>query len=160
MQLKKHSFEVVIDSASKILILGSLPSTISVERGFYYMHPQNRFWKILSSLYSEDAYTMNIEEKKRFILKHHLALYDVIESCRIENSSDQSICDVKVQDLHKLLMSYPIERVVLNGDKAYSLFIKYYPNYKDIAVKVPSTSSANAGYSLEKLIEFWRKALF
>lgn len=160
MQFKKHTFEAVIGPSSKILILGSLPSIVSVERGFYYMHPQNRFWKILSILYSEDAYAMNVEEKKNFILKHELALFDVIDTCQIEKSSDQSICDVKVQNFNQLLAEYPVQKILLNGQKAYSLFIRYYPEYASMAVKLPSTSSANAGYSLDKLVKIWKNALF
>lgn len=144
---------------SHILILGSLPSVVSVERGFYYMHPQNRFWKVLSRIYKEDAYSMNIQEKTNFILKHRLALYDVVASCDIKNSSDASIENVVCTDLEEILKSSEIHRILLNGNKAYTLFCKAYPNLKDMAIPLPSTSSANARVSLDELSRIWEDAL-
>lgn len=156
---KTHPFSPVYNQYSHILILGSLPSVVSVERGFYYMHPQNRFWKVLSRIYKEDAYSMNIQEKTNFILKHRLALYDVVASCDIKNSSDASIENVVCTDLEEILKSSEIHRILLNGNKAYTLFCKAYPNLKDMAIPLPSTSSANARVSLDELSRIWEDAL-
>ncbi|MDE6241034.1 MAG: DNA-deoxyinosine glycosylase [Anaeroplasmataceae bacterium] len=156
---KEHPFSPVIDKHSQILILGSLPSVVSVERGFYYMHPQNRFWKVLSRIYKEDVYNKDIDAKTSFILKHHLALYDVVASCDIKNSSDASIENVICTDIKDILLQAPIQKILLNGNKAYSLFCKAYPNLKDMAICLPSTSSANARISLDELISVWEEAL-
>ncbi|MDE5856465.1 MAG: DNA-deoxyinosine glycosylase [Anaeroplasmataceae bacterium] len=156
---KTHPFSPVYNQYSHILILGSLPSVVSVERGFYYMHPQNRFWKVLSRIYEEDAYSMNIEDKTNFILKHHLALYDVVASCDIKNSSDASIENVVCTDLEEILKNSDIHRILLNGNKAYTLFCKAYPHLKDMAISMPSTSSANAKVSLDELSRVWEEAL-
>lgn len=156
---KEHPFFPVYDNYSQILILGSLPSIVSVERGFYYMHPQNRFWKVLSKIFEEDSYSMSIEEKTRFVLRHHLALYDVVASCDIKNSSDASIENVVCTELTDILKEAPIKRILLNGNKAYTLFCKAYPNLMDIAICLPSTSSANARVSLEELTRIWEEAL-
>lgn len=156
---KEHPFLPIFNEASQVLILGSMPSIVSVERGFYYMHPQNRFWKIVSKIYKEDAYVMNKEEKIQFILRHHLALYDVIASCDIKNSSDASIENVICTDIEEILKRAPIQRILLNGKKAYTLFCKAYPHYKDITFLLPSTSSANARISLEELSRIWEDAL-
>ncbi|MDE7384453.1 MAG: DNA-deoxyinosine glycosylase [Anaeroplasmataceae bacterium] len=156
---KEHPFSPVYDKKSQILILGSLPSIVSVERGFYYMHPQNRFWKVLSRIYKEDVYNKDVEAKTSFILKHHLALYDVVASCDIKNSSDASIENVVCTDIKDILLQAPIQKILLNGNKAYSLFCKAYPNLKDMAICLPSTSSANARISLEELTSVWEEAL-
>ncbi|MDE6047963.1 MAG: DNA-deoxyinosine glycosylase [Anaeroplasmataceae bacterium] len=156
---KEHPFSPVIDKHSQILILGSLPSVVSVERGFYYMHPQNRFWKVLSRIYKEDVYNKDIDAKTSFILKHHLALYDVVASCDIKNSSDASIENVICTDIKDILLQAPIQKILLNGNKAYSLFCKAYPKLKDMAICLPSTSSANARISLDELTSVWEEAL-
>lgn len=156
---KFHPFEPVWNEHSKILILGSMPSVVSVQRGFYYMHPSNRFWKMLGLIYNENVYDYQIKEKKDFILKHNLALFDVIESCDIINSSDQSITKVLTNRIEELIDNSQISKIILNGKKAYELFVEAYPNYLDMAICLPSTSSANASYSLERLVEEWQKVL-
>ena len=156
---KIHPFSPVYDGKSEVLILGSLPSIVSVERGFYYMHPQNRFWKVLSKIFGEDIYSKDIEAKTSFILKHHLALYDVVASCDIKNSSDASIENVICTDIRDILLQASIKKIILNGNTAYTLFCKAYPNLKDMAICLPSTSSANARISLEELTRVWEEAL-
>ena len=151
----EHTFGPVYDSESRILILGSFPSVKSREISFYYGHPQNRFWKLLSLLFNEE-----IKDKKTFLLKHHIALFDVIESCDIIGSSDTSIRNVKPNDLSLIINNSRIETVYLNGSKAYELYKKYCADKYDIdAIKLPSTSPANAAYSIEKLYNEWRMIL-
>ena len=151
----EHTFGPVYDSESRILILGSFPSVKSREISFYYGHPQNRFWKLLSLLFNEE-----IKDKKTFLLKHHIALFDVIESCDIIGSSDTSIRNVKPNDLSLIINNSKIETVYLNGSKAYELYKKYCADKYDIdAIKLPSTSPANAAYSIEKLCYEWRMIL-
>ncbi len=156
---KKHPFEPVIDANSKILILGSLPSVRSVQEGFYYMHPQNRFWKMLSVILNCDLVNASIWMKKEILLHHGIALYDIVAECEIEASKDSTIQKVEVQDIASLIQASKIERIILNGKTAYSLFIQAYPEWTKMAICAPSTSSANASYSLEKLIEAWNKYL-
>jgi hypoxanthine-DNA glycosylase len=155
-----HEFPPLIDKESKILILGSFPSVKSREHSFFYMHPQNRFWKVLGALFNVDAYSMNIEEKKDFIISHHIGLYDVIEECDIIGSSDASIRNVTPIDLKKILIEYPnIKSIGVNEKKASSLFKKYLE--KDCGgisiYHLPATSPANAKTSLEELIKEYSK---
>lgn len=156
---KQHPFMPIYNAASEILILGSLPSVESVKRGFYYMHPENRFWKVLSRIYEEDAYHMSIEDKSLFILKHHLALYDIIYSCTIKNSSDSSITNPICTNIKEVLRGMNTKKILLNGKTAYQIFIKQYPELKEIAICLPSTSSANARVSLDALTMIWKEAL-
>ena len=148
----EHTFGPVYDSQSRILILGSFPSVKSREINFYYGHRNNRFWKILGMLFNEE-----IEDKKSFLLKHHIALFDVIESCDIIGSSDASIQNVKPNDLSIILNNSKVEKIFLNGAKAYELYKKYdEAKYAIEAFKLPSTSPANAAYSLDDLYKEWK----
>lgn len=151
-----HNIKPVYDENSKILILGSFPSVKSREQQFFYGHKQNRFWKVLAAV-MEDVLPETIEEKKAFLLRHHIAVWDVIESCTITGSSDSSIRDVVVNDLSCILQSADISHIYANGGKSYELYLKYtYPVTKREIIKLPSTSPANAGYSLERLVQEWR----
>ena len=152
-----HSFEPVYDRASEILILGTLPSVKSRENNFYYGHKQNRFWKVLATLLKEPV-PDTIEEKKAMLLARRIALWDVIQSCEIEGSSDASIRNVIPNDLSEILKTADIQVIYTNGGKAYELYQKYiFPVNGIKADKLPSTSPANAGYSLECLKEAWSK---
>lgn len=152
-----HLFGPVFDEKSKILILGSFPSVKSREQNFYYGHPQNRFWKVLKSVCkNQDVLLETIEQKKKFLLENNIALWDVIASCDIKGSSDSSIKNIKVNDLKLILDKAPIEKIILNGKKSYELYRKYYSE-TDMpeSVQLPSTSPANAAWSLNRLIEVW-----
>ncbi len=151
-----HGFGPVIDSKSKILILGSFPSVKSRKEGFFYMHPQNRFWKILGALLSEDFVSADIPEKTFLLNKYGIALYDVIERCDIFGSEDASIANVETADIQAMIASSQIEKIFLNGRKAYALFHRYHPELESIVEVLPSSSSANASYSLEKLTLAWK----
>lgn len=152
-----HNISPVFDENSKILILGSFPSVKSREQGFFYGHPQNRFWRVISSITNEDL-PSTIEEKKALLLKHNIAVWDVIKSCDIVGSSDSSIENVCINDFSIIFNVANIKRIYANGDKSYSLFKKYYS--KDIEiVKLPSTSPANAQYNLIRLCDVWRVIL-
>lgn len=151
-----HNIDPVYNKYSEILILGSFPSVKSREGMFFYHHPQNRFWKILSHLFEEDVTT--IPQKKELLLKYHIALWDVIQSCEIEGSSDTSIKHVVVNDIEKLIKDSQITTIYTNGKKAHQLYQRYvYPitNIDDICL--PSTSPANAAYSLENLLSIWKQ---
>ena len=150
-----HPFPPLYNSESRILILGSLPSVKSREPMFFYGHPQNRFWKMISGVF-EEAVPQTIEEKKAMLLANHIAVWDVIRSCEIEGSSDASIRDVVPNDLSEILATADIRAIYTNGGKAFELYDKYiYPVNGIKAQKLPSTSPANAGYSLERLKEAW-----
>ena len=159
LKTRKHHFEMIIDENSQVLILGSLPSLMSEKNNFYYGNPFNRFWKIIGTLFNEDnLINQSNEYKKEVILKNNLALYDVIKECKIKGSSDNDIVkdSIVVMDLNEILKKYNIKLIALNGNKAYKIFKKYYPEYLYMIVKLPSTSSANARWSLEKLIDKWK----
>lgn len=154
-----HTFGPVYDENSRILILGSFPSVKSREQQFYYGHPQNRFWKVAAALWGEEK-PETIEVKKEFLLKHQIALWDVIESCDIMGSSDSSIRNVVPNDMDVILKAAAIGGIFLNGDKAYQLYLKYCKKEGQPPVKkLPSTSPANAAWNLEKLLAAWGEAL-
>ena len=150
-----HPLEVLKDKDSKILILGSFPSVKSREMNFFYMNKTNRFYKVLSSLLDIDLFSISIEEKKRILLKNHIALYDVVKRCRIHGSSDSSLQILDYSDIYEILMNTKINKIYLNGSLAYSLFIKKYPELLNVSYKLPSTSSANAKMKLEDLVSSW-----
>lgn len=154
-----HTFLPVYDENSELLILGSFPSVKSREQGFYYGHPQNRFWKVLAEV-CECEVPKTIEEKKKMLLKNHIAIWDVIDSCDIIGSSDSSIKHVVPADIAGILTKTNITRIFANGKTAGNLYKKFSENRTGIpAVVLPSTSPANAAYSLEKLIEVWKEEL-
>lgn len=160
MQYEKayHNIAPVFDESSRILILGSFPSVKSREAQFFYGHPQNRFWKVIAAL-TDEAIPTSIEEKRALLLKHHIAVWDVIASCDIEGSSDSSIKNAEINPLETLINAAPIEYIYCNGGKSYELYRKYCEKQLGKkAIKLPSTSPANAASSLEKLIEKWREA--
>ena len=151
----QHPFGPLFNEYSRVLILGSFPSVKSREQNFFYGHPQNRFWKVISAIFSEDV-PSSVEEKKALILSHSLALWDSIASCTITGSSDASIRDAKPNDLSIILNSAPIERIYCNGKTSYDLYMKYIrPLTGRDAECLPSTSPANAAWSLERLISAW-----
>lgn len=154
-----HTFPIFIDENSKILILGSFPSVKSREQNFYYMNPHNRFYSVLAVVFKEEAPT-SLEDKKDFLKKHNIALYDVIESCEIEGSKDDSILNVTPIDLDKILIEHKIVRIILNGGKAAEYFKKYFEKYVSFARFLPSTSPLNAKDDLNKLVEEYKKAIF
>lgn len=154
-----HPFEPVYDEKSEILILGSLPSVKSREQKFYYGHPRNRFWQVLAGVFGEEV-PSTIEEKKEFLLRHHIAVWDVIESCDIKGSSDSSIRNVVATDLESILAGTQMKRIFVNGKTAGKLFHLYQSKQIGMeAVVLPSTSPANATFSLDKLIEIWENSL-
>ena len=155
----KHPFPPLYDKSSQVLILGSFPSVKSREQMFFYGHPQNRFWKVIAGVFQEKT-PETIEEKKYFVLSHHLALWDVIAECDIVGSSDSSIRNVKANDLSEILENAPIKKIIVNGKTAEKLYKKYIEPVTGItAVVMPSTSPANAAWRLEKLKEVWGQEL-
>ncbi|QWC00316.1 DNA-deoxyinosine glycosylase [Mycoplasmatota bacterium] len=155
--LVNHQFGPIYDKLSKILILGSFPSVKSRENDFYYMHPNNRFWKLLSMIYEDEGFLdEDIQKKKHLLKKYHIALYDVIEKCSIHGSSDSTIKNIKVSDIENILNNSSIKKIFLNGRKAESIFHTYYPNLKYQASYLPSTSPANARFSLDDLYIRWK----
>ena len=152
---QEHIFEPIYNESSRILILGTFPSVKSRENQFYYGHPQNRFWKVLSAIFESEPLT-TVEEKKAFLLHNNIAIWDVIASCDITGSSDSSIKNVVPTDLRVILEKANIENIYANGATAAKLFRKYQePVVGRQIVCLPSTSPANAGFSLERLIEKW-----
>lgn len=152
-------FAPVYDRDSQILILGSLPSVKSREQGFYYGHARNRFWPMLAAIYREPA-PLDIPAKKSLLLRHGLAVYDVIESCEIRGSSDSSIRNVKAADIRAIMEAARIERILVNGRTAAKYFKAYQPaSYQRMLTELPSTSPANAAFSLEKLVQIWGTAI-
>ena len=154
-----HPLAPVWDSRSRILILGSFPSVRSREAGFYYAHPQNRFWPLMARLF-EEAVPFTTEERRAFALRHGLALWDSIESCIITGSSDTSIRDAKPNDIAGLIAQSGIQCIYCNGQQSYRIFQKYCAENCPIqAVALPSTSPANAAWTMDRLAEAWKALL-
>lgn len=151
----RHTFLPVYDENSRILILGTFPSVKSREQQFYYGHPQNRFWKLVAAL-TDSEVPGTIPEKKEMLLRNHIAIWDVIESCEIIGSSDSSIRNVIPADLNRILKTAPIDAIYANGGKAFELYEKYSkPMTGRPIIKLPSTSSANAAWQMDRLKEAW-----
>ena len=148
-----HPIAPVFNENSKVLILGSFPSVKSREEAFFYGHPQNRFWRVLAAVCG-CAVPETVEEKKTLLLQHGIALWDVIASCDITGSADSSIKNVTANDLSVILSNADIRRIYLNGKATEKIFNKYQ-KCGIPAICLPSTSPANAAWSLEKLIGKW-----
>lgn len=161
-RLVRHPFPPLYDENSKILILGSFPSVKSREMDFFYGHPQNRFWKLLSRLL-EAPFPETVPDRRAFLLEYGIALWDVIASCEIRGSSDASIRNAVPNDLRQILDHAQIRQVYVNGQTAGKLYQKYQEKplreaYGDCAkaVVLPSTSPANAAWTMDRLMEAWR----
>lgn len=153
----QHSFEPVYNEHSNVLILGTFPSVKSREQNFFYGNPQNRFWKVISAV-TNTPLPITIEEKKAMLLEHNIAIWDVIYSCEITGSSDSSIKNVIPMDFSKILEQSAITRIYANGATAAKLYQKYCEGTTGIPIiTLPSTSPANASFSLEKLIQSWNR---
>ena len=156
-QRLEHPIPPVWDRNSEVLVLGSFPSVKSRETAFFYGHPQNRFWRVMAALFGE-AVPETVEDRKRFLLRNHVAVWDVIASCTIAGSSDSSIREVAGNDIRPILDGAPIRRIFCNGRKAAELYRRYLqPQTGMEAVCLPSTSPANAAWSPERLIAAWRQ---
>lgn len=154
-QRLSREFGPEFDKESNILLLGSFPSVKSREQAFFYGHPQNRFWKVLAAVYDSEV-PGSVEEKKAFLHANHIALWDVIQSCDIIGSADSSIKNVEVTELELILSQCNIQNIFVNGKTAAKLYHKYSePKTLIPAIILPSTSPANAMYSLDRLVQEW-----
>ena len=151
--LVTHEFDAFFDKDSRVLILGTIPSPKSREQGFYYGHPQNRFWKVHADVLDEE-FPQTVEERKGFLKRNHIALWDVLESCEIKGASDVSIRNARPNDMNRILQAADIRAIFATGAKAAQLYKKLcFPECGVEAVRLPSTSPANCGCSYEKLRE-------
>ena len=160
IKIQTHPFKPIFDKNSKILILGSFPSVISRKFGFYYTNPQNRFWRVLAGILNA-AVPESTDEKIKFLLSHHIAIYDAAISCEIEGSSDSKMSKIVPVNLKPIFKEANIRQVYANGGKAYEICEKYLEDEiikatKNEVIKLPSTSPANAKFSLEKLTCEWK----
>lgn len=153
----KHTFQPVYNAGSEILILGTFPSVKSRENKFYYGHCQNRFWQVLAAVYDCEK-PQSINEKISFLLSNGIALWDVIQSCEISGSSDSSIKNVTYNDINKILSNCNIKNIYANGKIAEKLYVNHLMQITNRGIiMLPSTSSANASWSTEKLKDEWRR---
>lgn len=155
----EHEFGAFYDKNSRVLILGTIPSPKSREQGFYYGHPQNRFWRVLSDILEEE-FPETVEERKALLSRNRIALWDVLESCEIKGASDTSIKAPKANDMNIILKFSDIKAVFTTGAKATELYRRLcYPECGVASMRLPSTSPANCGCKYETLIEEYRKIL-
>ncbi len=150
-----HPIPPIYNGESRILILGSFPSVKSREGEFFYHHPRNRFWNVISTVFGEDT-PQTISDKKEFLIRNKVAVWDVIQSCEISGSSDSSIKNVVPNDLSIILDKADIKRIYTNGNAAHTYYQKYIlPVIQRECIKLPSTSPANAASQTKQLIEIW-----
>lgn len=151
-----HPIPATYDGNSRVLVLGSFPSIKTREMGYFYGHPQNRFWKVAAAVFREEV-PMTVEERRAFLLRNRIAAWDCIHQCTIIGSSDASIRDVIPNDLRPILDAAPIEQIYCNGRKSWEMFCRFIePKIDRPAVMLPSTSPANAAWSLDRLVEAWK----
>ena len=148
-----RGFDPAFDEDSVLLVLGSFPSVKSRQEGFYYGNPQNRFWKTVCGYFGEET-PETVAEKKAFLKRRHIALWDVVTACEIEGSQDSSIRREEVADLPSLLSGSNIKRIFCNGGKSFELLEREFPQFLRITQKLPSTSPANPRFS----VEVWHQA--
>lgn len=151
---RSHTIPPVWDKDSRVLILGSFPSVRSREAGFYYHHPQNRFWRVLAALFDEEV-PQDIPARRAFLIRHRIALWDVIADCELDGSADADIRDPHPNDIAALLSRTRIRRVFCNGALAMKLYRRFAGQALPGACPLPSTSPANASYSLSRLLQAW-----
>ena len=155
----RHTIDPVFDTDSRVLLLGTMPSPKSRETGFYYGHPQNRFWKVMAALFDEPVPEGN-GQKRDLALRHGVALWDVLLECTIEGASDGTIADCVPNDVGSILAKAPIQAIFCTGAKAAELYGRYCEPQTDVAcTRLPSTSPANAAKSLDQLVEAYRAIL-
>lgn len=151
-----HNIEPVFDENSGILILGSFPSVKSREQRFFYGHPQNRFWRVLAAVFGEEV-PDSVDEKRAFLLRNRIAVWDVIKQCDITGSGDSTIKNVVPNDIGFILSKAEIQRIFCNGQTSYKLYRRYIEKKTGIAAQpLPSTSPANAQYSIDRLTKTWQ----
>lgn len=151
-----HPIPPLFNEESETLILGSFPSVKSREAAFFYGHPQNRFWAVVAEIYGCEK-PQTVEEKKKLVLENKLAMWDVIQSCEIEGSADSTISNVTANDLSVILNNSKVDRIFVNGKTAEKYYNKYtYPKTGIKAICLPSTSPANAAWSIERLVDAWK----
>ena len=157
--MPQHNIDPIYDTTSKILILGSFPSVKSREGQFFYDHPGNRFWKVLARIFGE-AVPQTHAQKREFLITHHIALWDVLAYCDIVGSADSSIKNVIPNNIAPILDTAQINAIFCNGTASYQYYNRYILNNTQIqALKLPSTSPANAAFSLDKLCVEWSAIL-
>lgn len=155
-----HPIPPLYDENSRILILGSFPSVKSREAAFFYGHPQNRYWAVVAKILGEKK-PETVEEKREMMLKNGIAMWDVIASCEIKGSSDSSIENVTANNLSVILNNSKVDKIFVNGKTAEKYYNKYtYPKTKIKAVCLPSTSPANAAWSIDRLVEEWKVIMY
>lgn len=155
MERVEHPFAPVVDAQCRTLILGSFPSVKSRENAFYYGHQQNRFWRMLAAIFEEDV-PSDIPQKRALLLRHHIALWDVIAHCEIAGSSDASVKNAVPVDIRQVTAVAAIDRIICNGALAAKMYRQHLQPLTGIEAKTaPSTSPANAAWSLERLVQAW-----
>lgn len=158
--MESHGFDAFLNENSSLLILGSFPSVTSRKKGFYYMHPQNRFWPLLCVLFKDENFLSDdILKKKQALALHRIALYDVVLSCNIQQSADESIKNITLFPFDEIITKSSIQKIICNGKKSFDLFDKYFSYSSVPYFYLPSTSPRNASYSLDDLISSWRKVI-
>ncbi len=151
-----HPFEPIIDKDSRVLILGTFPSKKSFENSFYYSHPRNQFWRLVAGVFEEDT-PQTIEEKRDFLHRHHIALWDVVRACERSNSLDSSLKNIQPNDIEALVQKYPaIKAIMFTGKKAQNLYNRYFAHLSYPTHYLPSPSPAFCAVTFEEKLQNYR----
>lgn len=154
-----NCFAPIVSKYPKVLILGSIPSVVSLEKQQYYGYKHNRFWKIMAAFFKMDL--DDYEKRKRCIIEHNMALWDVIASCEREGSLDSKIRKEVCNDIEGLIKKYPsIQYVICNGKKSYALYQKHFSHLPLKVYTLPSTSNANRTIKETDLFDVWCQTLY
>ena len=159
-----HSFPPISNASARRLILGSMPGHASLAAGQYYAHPRNYFWHVMSLILdvpAESPYEVRCEA----LASRGIAVWDVLKSCTRSSSLDSDIVESSIvpNDFESFLRSHPgIEAIFFNGAKAETIYLRHVKprlpvDLADIrAVRLPSTSPANASVPLSAKLTQWR----
>jgi len=146
------------DAVCQLLILGTMPGVESLKQQAYYGHPRNLFWKLIAEVTGETA-PESYEDKKKYLLRNHIALWDICQVCVRPGSLDSNISDEVPNDIKAFIAEHPhLKAIGCNGKESARMVEKYMMGIEDVQlISLPSTSPANAGVSWEKKVEEWRK---
>jgi hypoxanthine-DNA glycosylase len=148
----------VLDRRTRLVVLGSFPGEASLAAAQYYAHPRNQFWPLVSALIGEDLVTLAYAARLRRLRAHGIGLWDVIGACRRTGSLDSAVRDARPNDLALLRQCAPGLRLVVHNG---GLSARALPRTRALgvpALRLPSTSPANASWSFERKLQAWRDA--
>ena len=146
----------VVTSDTRLLVLGSFPSQASLAASQYYAHPRNQFWTILSTLWGVDLRTLPYTARLAEVRRRGLGIWDVYASCLREGSLDSAIESAERNDLAALVATLPALRAIAHNGGESARTMTWTRTLAREVVRLPSSSPANASWSLARKVSAWR----